>query len=97
MSDIIDFTAEALHRRWLDHHHAEEHDTASILSALTEGYLEGFLDVTWKKGEPHFSLSEAGEAACSYCRDAFEEIDQEGLYDGASDTYSDGPSTPGLN
>ena len=90
MSEIIDFTAEALHRRWLDHYHAAEHDTASILSALTEGYLEGFLDVTWKEGEPHFSLSEVGLAAV-------DEYDYEGLYDGAADTYSDGPSTPGRN
>ena len=90
MSEIIDFTAEALHRRWLDHYYAAEHDTASILSALTEGYLEGFLDVTWKEGEPHFSLSEVDLAAV-------DEYDYEGLYDGASDTYSDGPSTPGLN
>ena len=97
MSDIIDFTAEALHRRWLDHHHAEEHDTASVLSALTEGYLEGFLDVTWKEGEPHFSLSEVGEAACGYCRGAFEDIDQEALFGGASAADSEGPSTPGLN
>ena len=85
MSEIIDFTAEALHRRWLHHHHAAEHDTAAILSGLTEGYLEGFLDVEWKDGEPHFSLSEVGIAACETSHAWFVNDDTEGYCEGASD------------
>ena len=86
MSEIIDFTAEALHRRWLHHHHAAEHDTAAILSGLTEGYLEGFLDVEWKDGEPHFSLSEVGREACETTHAWFVNDETEGLCEGASDS-----------
>ena len=53
-AEIIDFTAEALHRRWERHYALGHTDHCSALSALIEGYLDGVFKVTWREGEPFF-------------------------------------------
>ncbi len=67
---VIDFTAEALHRRWLTFHHNGDHDEAGTLSMLMNFYLEGVMKVDWQEGEPYFSLTEYGkvltDSICPY-------------------------------
>ncbi len=69
-ADVIDFTAEALHRRWLTFHNNGDHDYASTLSMLMNFYLEGVMKVDWQEGEPYFSLTEYGkvltDSICPY-------------------------------
>ena len=89
-ADIIDFTAEALHRRWLTHHHNGDHDEAGTLSMLMNFYLEGVMKVDWQEGEPYFSLTEYGQALTdSICPDDepawSSEGAQLGLFSGASE------------
>ena len=52
--ELIDFTAEALHRRWEQYNALGEDDHCAALSALIEGYLDGTFKVKWVDGEPLF-------------------------------------------
>ena len=61
-AELIDFTAEALHRRWVHHHDAGDHSEAATLSYLILYYLEGVMQVDWQDGEPYFSLTEHGRS-----------------------------------
>ena len=54
-AEIIDYTAERLHRLTLDQMNRGEWEQAQVLSALTEGYLEGLWTVRWQGGEPMFT------------------------------------------
>jgi hypothetical protein len=56
-AEIIDFTTEALNRRWERHYELGETDHCSALSALIEGYLDGAFKVTWRDGEPFFEAT----------------------------------------
>ena len=58
-AEIIDFTAEALHRRWETLYAQGLNDECAVLSVLIEGYLEGELVVTWQNGEPYFESRDA--------------------------------------
>ena len=79
-ADIIDYTAEALHRRWLTYHNNGNHDEAGTLSMLMNFYLEGVMKVDWQKGEPYSSLTEYGKALTdSICPDDGEEYTDEPL------------------
>ena len=65
-AEIIDYTAEALHRRTLDKMNRGDWEEASMLSALTEGYLDGLWSVSWEGGEPKFSVTEHGKKFNDY-------------------------------
>lgn len=59
--EIIDFNAEWLHRRALEHMDANQWEMASYTSALLEGYLDGMWVIPrWEAGEPVFELSSKG-------------------------------------
>jgi len=88
-ADLIDFTAEALHRRWVTHHNAGDHAEAGTLSLLINFYLEGVMKVDWQNGEPYFSLTEYGKALTdSISPDDGEEYTNEPLRWEASDGAS---------
>ena len=57
-TEVIDYTAEVLSRRLLDHMNRGEYEEAQTLSALIEGYLDGLWNVTFKSGEPLFHLND---------------------------------------
>ena len=79
-ADVIDFTAEALHRRWLTFHNNGDHNEAGTLSMLMNFYLEGVMKVDWQEGEPYFSLTEYGKVLTdSICPVYDEEINDEPL------------------
>jgi hypothetical protein len=79
-AEIYDFTAAALHRRWLDHDAAGDHREAATLSHLIFYYLEGVMQVDWKEGEPYFSLSDHGRALYdTVCPDDGETWSNEGV------------------
>jgi hypothetical protein len=64
-TSIIDYTEAALTRRLEMHIATEQFDTAQLLSALLEGYIEGLWTVSWRGGEPHFNIKESDERALS--------------------------------
>ena len=49
-AEVIDYTAEVLSRRLLDHMNRGDWEEAQTLSALIEGYLDGLWTVTFKAG-----------------------------------------------
>tara|TARA_Y100001972_G_C7624579_1_gene313233 strand:- start:94 stop:402 length:309 start_codon:yes stop_codon:yes gene_type:complete len=57
-TDVIDYTAEVLSRRLLDYMNRGDYEEAQTLSALLEGYLDGLWNVTFKGGEPLFTLND---------------------------------------
>ena len=56
--EVIDYTAEVLSRRLLDYMNRGDWETATTMSALIEGYLDGLWSVTFKGGEPLFHLND---------------------------------------
>lgn len=57
-TEVIDYTAEVLSRRLLDHMNRGQWEDAKTLSALIEGYLDGLWSVTFKSGEPLFAIAD---------------------------------------
>ncbi len=57
-SEVIDYTAEVLSRRLLDHMNRGQWEDAKTLSALIEGYLDGLWTVTFRGGEPLFAIAD---------------------------------------
>ena len=57
-TEVIDYTAEVLSRRLLDHMNRGQWEEAKTLSALIEGYLDGLWTVTFKGGEPFFTIAD---------------------------------------
>ena len=57
-TEIIDYTAEVLSRRLLDHMNRGQWEEAKTLSALIEGYLDGLWSVTFRSGEPLFAIDD---------------------------------------
>ena len=57
-TEVIDYTAEVLSRRLLDHMNRGEWEEAKTLSALIEGYLDGLWSVTFRSGEPLFCIAD---------------------------------------
>ena len=80
-AEVIDFTAEALHRKWETAYANGAADECAILSALIEGYLDGLWTVKWQEGEPMFTAT--GKSAGSVW-DKPEVQALMGLCDGAS-------------
>jgi hypothetical protein len=87
-AEIYDFTAAALHRRWLRYDASGEYFEAATLSHLIFYYLEGVMQVDWKEGDPYFSLSDHGRSLYDTISPDDEESwsnegVQLGLFDGA--------------
>lgn len=57
MAEIIDFGAEWLHRSIERSMDRGDWETASIESALLEGYLEGLWSLRFEGGEPVFQTA----------------------------------------
>ena len=57
-TEVIDYTAEVLSRRLLDHMNRGQWEDAKTLSTLIEGYLDGLWSVTFKGGEPLFAIAD---------------------------------------
>lgn len=57
-TEVIDYTAEVLSRRLLDHMNRGQWEEAKTLSALIEGYLDGLWTVTFRGGEPFFTIAD---------------------------------------
>ena len=57
-TEVIDYTAEVLSRRLLDHMNRGQWEEAKTLSALIEGYLDGLWSVTFQSGEPLFCIAD---------------------------------------
>ena len=57
-TEVIDYTAEVLSRRLLDHMNRGQWEEAKTLSALIEGYLDGLWTVTFQSGEPFFCIAD---------------------------------------
>lgn len=58
-AEIIDFTAEWMHRSICTAMDAGDWERAQIESALLEGYLDGMWSVRFHRGEPIFDLPES--------------------------------------
>lgn len=59
-AEIIDFNAEWMHRRILDHMNRNEMEEATFTSALLEGYLDGTFKMEFRDGEPLFTVAGKG-------------------------------------